>query len=347
MKIGQLVEGVGKAFVFDKIRPGLRNYYMKAGYSEVPYSLFGLLFWLSVLPVAYIFIFHGWDIILSRGFGIILEFIFALLLWAAVHGVVITVVILSLYFFLDLRIFNRTKKMEAVLPDFLRMVSENLKGGMPFERALWSSIRPEFGILANEIRLASKKVITGQNVDEALKSFTEKYDSLILRRSFDLIIEGIKGGGKTADIIDRVIDTIEETKALKEDMAATNLSYVIFVAIIVLVVSPGLFTLSFQFLTVLQNIGARIGGASSGGSATGVSLPIDFGEIAIQPEVFQGFSINALLVIAFVASMMISMIQNGSIKAGVKYIPMLMAGTVFMYLVMMFFATKLFAGFAT
>ena len=237
--------------------------------------------------------------------------------------------------------------MEAVLPDFLRMVSENLKGGMPFERALWSSIRPEFGILANEIRLASKKVITGQDIGEALKSFTEKYDSPMLRRSFDLIIEGIKGGGKTADVIDRVIDTIEETSELKADMAATNLSYVIFVVIIVLVVSPGLFTLSFQFLTVLQNIGARIGGATGGGEAAGVNLPIDFGDLSIQPEVFQGFSINALLVIAFVASMMISMIQKGSIKAGVKYIPLLMTGAVLMYLVMMFFATRLFSGFVT
>ena len=101
MKLGPLTEGVGKAFVFDKLRPGLRSYYMKAGFSEVPYSLFGLLFWVTVLPVAFIFIFYGWDYILTQEFGVVFEFIFALLLWVLVHGAVITAVILALYFCLD------------------------------------------------------------------------------------------------------------------------------------------------------------------------------------------------------------------------------------------------------
>ncbi len=341
----QLTEGVGKAFVFDRIRPKIREYFLKAGIADVPYSLFGMLFWLSIIPVAYAFIFYGWNYILSRELNIALEFVFALLLWLALHGAVIIILLFAIYFYLDLRIFNRTKKMEEILPDFLRMVSENLKGGMPFERALWSSIKPEFGILANEIRLSAKKVITGQDIDEALKSFTEKYDSPILRRSFDLIIEGIKGGGKVAEVIDSVIDTIEETKELKSEMAATNLSYVIFVAVIVLFVAPGLFALSFQFLTVLESISEKMGGPSGGAEAGSAGLPINFGNISVEPDIFQSFSVNALLVVSFFASLMISIIQTGTVKGGVKYVPMLMAGSFVMYKVLMFIATRVFSGF--
>ncbi len=343
--LNQLTEGVGKAFLFDRIRPGIRNYLLKAGIVDVPYTIFGTLFWLSIIPVAYIFIFYGWSYILSLHLNVALEFIFALLLWFALHSAVITAIILAIYFYIDLKIFNRTKKIEEVLPDFLRMVSENLKGGMPFEKALWSSIRPEFGILANEIRLSAKKVITGQDVDDALKSFTEKYDSPILRRSFDLITEGIKGGGKIAETIDRVIDTIEETKELKSEMAATNLSYVIFVAVIVLFVAPGLFALSFQFLTVLQGISEKVGSASGGVEAGSAGLPISFGNISVQPGVFQSFSTNALLVISFFAALMISIIQTGTIKGGVKYVPMLMIGSYVMYHLLMFAATSVFSGF--
>ncbi len=341
----QLTEGVGKAFVFDRIRPTIRSYFLKAGIADVPYSLFGILFWLSIIPVSYVFIFYGWNFILSYELNIALDFVFALILWLSVHSAVIIAMLLAIYFYLDLKIFSRTKKMEEVLPDFLRMVSENLKGGMPFERALWSSIKPEFGILANEIRLSAKKVITGQDVDEALKSFTEKYDSPTLRRSFDLIIEGIKGGGKVAEVMDRVIDTIEETKELKSEMAATNLSYVIFVAVIVIFVAPGLFALSFQFLTVLQNISEKIGGASGGAEAGSASMPISFGNISVDPATFQSFSMNALLVVSFFASLMISIIQTGTIKGGVKYIPMLMISSFVMYKVLMFIATKVFSGF--
>ena len=344
MVFNQLTETVGKAFVFDRIRPHLRSYLLKAGIVGVPYTLFGLLFWLSIIPVSVLFIFFGWHYILTLQQGIIIQFILALTVWMVVHFAVLFAIILVIYLYLDLKIFDRTKKMEAVLPDFLRMVSENLKGGMPFEKALWGSIRPEFGILANEVMLSAKKVITGQDVDDALKSFTEKYDSPMMRRSFDLIIEGIKGGVKTADVIVRVIETIEETKELKEEMAATNLSYAIFVVIIVLFVAPGLFTLSFQFLTVLQGISGKISTAT-GGAESGAALPINFGNISIEPAVFQSFSINALLVISFFSSLMISIMQKGSIKAGVKYIPILMIASHVIYRVMMVVANSVFSGF--
>jgi len=346
MTLNQLIEGVGKAFVFDRIRPHLRSYLLKAAIVDVPYKLFGWLFWLSIIPVAFLFIVYGWNFILSLHQGIVVQFILALALWTVVHLAVIFATILLMYLYLDLRIFNRTKKMEAVLPDFLRMVSENLKGGMSFEKALWSSVRPEFGILSNEIMLSAKKVMTGDDVATALRSFTEKYDSSMLRRSFDLIVEGMKGGGKTVDVIDRVIDTIEETKELKEEMAATNLSYTIFVAIIVVLVAPGLFTLSFQFLTVLQGVSGKLG-STGGGAEASTGLPIDFGNISVDPAVFKSFSINALLLISFFSALMISIIQKGSIKAGVKYIPLLMLASYVAYQGMMIVATGIFSGFLT
>ena len=63
MILKELTEGVGRAFVFDRIRPGIREYFLKAGLTEVPYRLFGLLFWLTLLPAAYIFMFYGWNFI--------------------------------------------------------------------------------------------------------------------------------------------------------------------------------------------------------------------------------------------------------------------------------------------
>ncbi len=341
--INQLTEGVGKAFVFDRIRPHLRDYLMKAGIVGVPYKLLGILFWLSVIPVSYLFIFKIWNIIIGMNLNILLQFIVALISWAIIHLAVILLLMLVIYFYLDLKIFNRTKKMEEALPELLRMVSENLKGGMPFEKALWSSIKPEFGELSNEIRLTAKKVITGQDVEDALHSFTSKYDSPTMRRSFDLIIEGMKGGGKIADIIDGVIDTIEETRELKSEMAATNLAYVIFVFVIVVIVTPGLFTLSFQFLTVLQNISAKI--SSAGIEEAAIKLPINFESISIEPDVFKQFSINALLVISFFASLIISTIQKGSIRGGVKYIPIMMISSHLAYRVLMLLAAKVFSGF--
>ncbi|RME57355.1 MAG: hypothetical protein D6780_08555, partial [Candidatus Dadabacteria bacterium] len=75
----------------------------------------------------------------------------------------------GIYFFLDLRIYTRTRDLELILPDFLEEVSSNLKGGMSFEKALWSSIKPRFGVLSHEIALAGKKVMTGHDIEDALR----------------------------------------------------------------------------------------------------------------------------------------------------------------------------------
>ncbi|MBI2176435.1 type II secretion system F family protein [Candidatus Woesearchaeota archaeon] len=340
---GELFEGVGKAFIFERFRPKLRGYLAKSGIAEVPYGYMGLFFWLSIIPVAYIFMFTIWRVIVEKTSNPAIQFLFAIIAWTIVHGAVLAGIFIAIYLYLDLRIFNRTKKMEAVLPDFLRLVSENLKGGMPFEKSLWSAIKPEFGILGQEVRLAAKKVMTGADVDIAISEFTGKYDSPMLRRSFDLILEGMKGGGRTADVIDRVIDTIEETKELKSEMAATNLSYVIFVIVIVMVVAPGLFTLSFQFLTILQGLGERI--SASGAESAAAGLPIHFGNASIAPETFRDFSRYSLMVLSLFASMIVSLISKGSIKGGIKFLPFLFIGSQVVYFVAMKIGTSVFSGF--
>ena len=339
---GEIFEGVGKAFIFERFRPKLKGYLLKAGIAEVPYSNIGLFFWLSIIPVAYFFIFAVWPWIVEQTQNPILQFLLALVAWSALHSAVLAGLIAVVYFYLDLRIFSRTRKMEAVLPDFLRLVSENLKGGMPFEKSLWSAIKPEFGILSQEVRLAAKKVMTGSDADEAITEFTNKYDSIMLRRSFNLILDGMKGGGRVADVIDRVIDTLEETKELKEEMAATNLTYVIFVSVIVIIVTPGLFTLSFQFLSILQGLGERIGPATAAESA--VSLPLTFGKVALEPQQFRNFSQYSLVVISLFAGMIISMINKGSIRGGIKYVPFLFFSSQIVYFIAMRVGTSVFKG---
>ena len=46
----------GKAFVPKKIIPNLRKYLLKAGFNDVPYKFFGVLFYVSALITTLIFI---------------------------------------------------------------------------------------------------------------------------------------------------------------------------------------------------------------------------------------------------------------------------------------------------
>jgi flagellar protein FlaJ len=320
------LEEFGKAFVPERARPKLRSYLLTAGIHEVSYRLFGFLFLLSLAVSFFPYIAYAYPYLAGKSTTLVWTLLYLglgtfVFLTASILAVA-AVCMAGTWLYLDLRIYRRTKEIEAVLPEFLQFVASNLKGGMSFDRALWTSIKPRFGVLANEIEIAAKKVMTGGDVEDALREFTEKYDSPMLKRSFDLIIEGMKGGGQIVYLIDKVIETITETQTLKKEMAASVTSYIIFITFIVVVVAPGLFALSFQLLTIVGNFGQQFA-ASGGAGAASSAIPIKFSATGINKDDFRTFSMVALGVISFFSAMIMSIIRRGDVKGGLKMIPVL------------------------
>lgn len=329
------LEDFGRAFVPERWRPRLASYLRKAGIKKVNYSFFGLLFFIgiAVTLVPYAVWVFPWlsglstDPTLSAlyvGLGTFLSIFLGALL---VSGIIM----MCVYLYLDVRIYRRTKEVERVFPDFLQFFASNLKAGMSFDRALWKSVRPQFGVIADDIDIVAKKVTTGQDVEEALLEFADKYRSPIIRRSVDLIVEGMRGGGQMVYIIDKIIDNLNEAQNLRDEMKASVTAYVIFITLIVLVVAPGLFALSNQLLHLVQGFAARLGTATTQSS---IDLPFTFTNIAVDPEEFQQFAYIALGIISFFASMILSLINRGDVRGGLKWIPLFV---IISYLVFGFF----------
>jgi pilus assembly protein TadC len=331
------LEDFGKSFIPRKIRPNLRKYIYKAGYTKIPYKSYGILFFVSVILSALIYIFLLFPYLknLNPGVFMILTFSF----WFIVQLLIIILIIVFIYITLDLKIYRRTIEMEDSLEEYLRYVSENLKGGMHFDKALWEAMRPQFGTLSEEIGLVAKKVITGMDISDALIDFIDKYDSPLIKRSFQLIIEGMKGGGNIAYIIDRVERDIRETKELREEMKASNTTYMIFLAAIIIFIAPGLFALSYNLLIILKGIASTLG-QSGGGGISMINISPD----TINEQNFHYFSIGALSVIGLFASMILSYIQKGNIKSGLKYIPIFILMSVLVYLLLKIVFNGLFGG---
>jgi pilus assembly protein TadC len=313
------IEEFGKALVPEKIRPKLRTHFSKVGIKEVPYKLFGILFYVSLLITVLAYLLYLYPLLVSKNYGVVQFFLITFVLVALFLFGIAIIIMLIIYTTLDLMIYNRTKTIENVLEDFLNLVSENLKGGMSLDRALWQAIKPEFGILSKEIQITSKRVATGVPVETALEEFSRKYDSPMVRRSFGLVLEGVKSGSELSSIIDKVVDNIRETKLLKKDMVATNTTYVIFIAMIVLVIAPALFALSHQLLIILTSFSSNMGPAFETSNA---QFPLKIQEIAIELDDFVLFSRLAISTVALFSSMIIALITRGTIKSGLKYIPL-------------------------
>lgn len=332
----------GKAFVPEmlfgrEVRSNLRRYLYKAGIDNVPYSFFGKLFFVNTAITFVLYFMFIYKFLQTNGPIAILLGTFVI--WAVLMIVLSAFIILCIYFYTNILIFGRTKVIEDALPDFLVLVSTNLKGGLSFEQSLWAAIKPEFGLLAEEMTYVSKKVMTGSDLAESLEEFSLKYDAPTLRRNLHLIIGEIDSGGRIVQIIDKVIENLKRLRTLKSEMAASTLTYMIFIGVIVIVVSPALFALAFQLLNIIVGFTSSLGG-SLGSSAMGGS-PINF-DVQIDSTNFIYFSIMALLTISISASMIISIIEKGDIRSGLKYIPIFTISSLILYLVFMIALNGLF-----
>ncbi len=334
------LEEFGKAFVPKRFIPNLRKYMLKAGYHEVPYKLFGLLFYVSALITTLVFVIFIYPYLSLREFSLFEIYIYSFLSWFVVQLFFATLSIIIVYFYLDLKIYKRTKRMEEQFPDFLEVVSSNLKGGMTFEMALWSAIKPQFDILGGEMAKASKKVMTGYEVNKALIDLSDMYDSLMLKRTVDLMISELESGGNIAELIDRLVDNLKETKALKDEMSASAIAYVIFISVIVIFISPLLFALSFHLLVLILSF---IGKLSVATQSTGTLTSV-FAKVNIDPKDFRIFSIAAIAIISFFSSLIVSIVEKDNIKGGIKYIPIFLFGSMAFYFIFVRILSAFFSG---
>ncbi len=332
------LEEFGKAFVPKRVIPYLRGFLLKAGIPEVPYKFFGALFYLTAIITAAIYIFYVLPFISQ--YSPLIVGIGSAVSWFVIQITLATFFVLLVYFYVDLRIYRRTKKMEEMLPDFLQVVSSNLKGGMSFENALLGAIKPRFSILANEMTEVAKKIMTGYDVSTALSELGRKYNSPMLRRTIDLMIGEFESGGQIADLIDRIVENIKEIVVLKEEISTSAIAYIIFIGAIVIVIAPLLFALSYNLLIVILNFISKL---SATAPRAGV-LPFTFGEATVDPTTFKNFSIAALAIISFFSSLIVSIVEKGDIKSGLKYIPIFMVGSLVMYLVFMKILSLVFSG---
>jgi len=334
-------EEFGKAFIFKSLRPKIKKFFLKAGYEDVPYELFGILFYISLVITYFIYILMIYPRIAALAIDnkiVVLLTIF--IFWVIIQILILFTMIIYLFLSLNLTIYKRTKEIEKILPDYLQIVSSNLKGGLSFEKSLWAAIKPEFGVISKEITMVYKKVMTGNDLTDALEEFTEKYDSPVLRRSFDLIVGEVESGGQIANIVDRVIENIRKTKALKEEMSASTVTYMIFIGAIVIVIAPALFGLSYYLLNVMIGFSGQLSNMNS------ANMPISFSADSIHPEDFKTFSIIAILIVSFFASLIMSLIEKGDIKGGVKYIPAFMISSLIFYFIFLAAFGFFFGGIA-
>jgi len=321
------------------IKKLLKEYTLKAGIETEPEVIRKKIFDASLIITLIITIIISYKIVM-KGFGFLEAAKLILASWVIVLFASIGICWLMFFVYVDVLIYKRKVEIENVLSDFLQLTSANVRAGMPIDKALWYSIRPRFGVLAKEMETVAKETLSGVSLEDALTKFSQKYDSAILKNSVSLLIEGINAGGEVGYILDRISNNIQETQIIKREMAANVITYVIFITFASILAAPFLMALSYQLLTIINTLGSQM---ASEQVPNTMGITISFSSIAISPTQFRIFAMIILSVTATFSAMIISIIQKGSIKAGLKLIPTYILISIALFLLLIKITASFFA----
>jgi pilus assembly protein TadC len=303
-QIGRLVLRPWK----ESITPRLR----KAGLSEIPFHAAGLILFslLFIAAIGYIYI----SIAMYKTLGLLLIIILAPIVLSLIFLLVSLTGLFLLSTYLEIAAYNRLQGIEQTLPLFLRELSTNLKAGREFVDALENSTEEDMGALHEDICELVVQIRSGKMIEKVIEEYTKKYDSPIVEETFDIILDAYKGGSSLADIIDKIAENLEVIFYLRKEAVASVSSYVIFMSIVSLVIAPLLFALSYNLLSLIHSLLAKV--YSSGTNY----LPANIGSIDINFDDFRLFSQIAIVIIAGSSAGVIGIIKKGNLKGSLAII---------------------------
>jgi flagellar protein FlaJ len=297
--------------------------------------------------LAYAGIEIGIEKFLSLSFLYSLSFSFLLLPFFFWFGFLALILMLAVFFgsqlIIDLIVIligdRRGSFAETVLPDALQLMAANIRSGLTPDKALLFSARPEFGVLEKEIKLAAAKAVAGEALEDALLSLGKKIKSRIINRTFNLIVEGMRKGGEIASLLEQTADDIRELKLLKKEIAAQVGMYAIFIFIAVGLASPVLFSFSSHLVETMSAIGSKLKLPETS-SYTAIG-GLRFGLVKVSSEFIRTYCLLTLTFSSIFGSLLIGLLQEGKEKAGLKYIPLLLAINLTIYFAARFVLSSL------
>ncbi|NYZ77327.1 type II secretion system F family protein [Candidatus Micrarchaeota archaeon] len=273
----------------------------------------------------------------------------SIVVWVVIFIATLVVLYFIAFIFLSsyvvMKVEDRREKLEAVLPDFLILVSSNIKAGMTLDQAMWYAAKPEFGPLTNEVRSIVKGSFSGESLEDALDALSSRFDSKVFKRTMLLLKQANTTGGELTDVLERTAEDVRNTIIMKKEIGASLVMYEIFVLFAAIVGTPFLFAVAGKLIEVFERIAENMpatGGAQVGplGALKGFSGPI------INSTDFLYFTIPTIFVTALISSFIISAIRSGSKTQGLKYFPFVLVLSYLVYWIVSSVLSSFFATFS-
>ncbi|MGV8131322.1 MAG: type II secretion system F family protein [Candidatus Pacearchaeota archaeon] len=223
---------------------------------------------------------------------------------------------------------QKIRMMEVVFPDFLQLISSNLKAGIPIDKAIVISSRKEFSPLDEQINQFGRDIVTGKPVELAMKEMSVRINSEKISKTINLIITGMRSGGNLATLLEQTSANLKERQYVEKRAASNIIMYIILILFAVGVGAPILFSLSTVLVGVLTQILSGIPEVQ-----TSIATPFAFTSINISSTFITYFAVFFIITIDILGSMVIGLVQKGEEREGLKYaIPLILLSLTMFFL---------------
>ena len=234
---------------------------------------------------------------------------------------------------------SKLSKIEEVFPDFLQMVSSNLRAGMTVEKSMLLSARKEFDPLDKEVIQLGKDIVTGKELTKSLEEMGERINSEKIRKTISLLVSGIKSGGNLSLLLKQTADNMREKAFLEKKTTSNILMYIIFIFFAVAIGAPVLFALSTIMVEMMSDI---FSGMPEFDAMSVANLPFNITTINISNQFLVWFSVVFILMIDIMASFVLGIVSKGKEQQGFKFMIPLISISLTIFFSIRFFLSGFF-----
>jgi pilus assembly protein TadC len=227
-----------------------------------------------------------------------------------------------------------------VLPDALFLIASNLKSGVTPFQAVKSSIRKEFGPLAEAFDVAINKSLGSKSFSNSLIETGDDINSELLRRSMRLFATAINSGSKISALLENMAKDIIERQTLKKELVTNTKTNSMFIMFMVAIGAPFLMAVSIFFVDSVSKIqsSTSIGSVPiEGMEGMGGTIQITIGFLMIYSYVF-------LFLTGFMASYFAGVMVEGDGRKGLNKAPVIVGASWIVFILAQYLIKVLLGG---
>ena len=211
--------------------------------------------------------------------------------------------------------FRKIKEIENRLPDFLRDVAEAGRFGMTLAEAVKVASRGRYGGLTPEIRRMAAQIGWGVPAAEAMRLFSERVDTPLVKRMMSIIIKANDAGGNVADVLTMVAHDARETMLSQDERKIAMATYTVVIYVSFMVFIATIFILNTTFLPKMAEAGKQVAAGAEAAHITNMPATI---KVDVIPSV-QLIFVVSVVIHAFGDGILAGVLQDGRIQNGMRH----------------------------